>query len=98
MYNGATETIQNFTPPMLTISSERSLGERWSCRVARVSLVRPIARDIGYHCMKMSRVPPDVRRDGARVAHQPRDPARGPESGIPRNGADTFKLLHPERS
>src|SRR5437870_6204939 len=24
MYNGATETIQNFTPPMLTISSDRS--------------------------------------------------------------------------
>ena len=55
MYNGATETIQNFTPPMLTISSDRSLGERWSSFVPRISLVRPIARDIGDPRMKMPR-------------------------------------------
>src|SRR6266581_830027 len=73
MYNGATETIQNFTPPMLTISSDRSLGERWSCRFARVSLVRPIARDIGNPRMKMPRAQTAARRGGACVAHHPRD-------------------------
>src|SRR3989442_3803141 len=98
MYNGATETIQNFTPPMLTISSDRSLGERWSCGFVRVSLVRPIARDIRNPRMKMRRAQTAAPRGGACVAHHPRDPTRRPESGIPRNGADTFKLLHPNEA
>src|SRR2546426_7115934 len=98
MYNGATETIQNFTPPMLTISSDRSLGERWSCGFVRVSLVRPIARDIRNPRMKMRRAQTAAPRGGACVAHHPRDPTRRPESGIPRNGADTFKVLHPNEA
>src|SRR3989442_1161705 len=61
MYNGATETIQNFTPPTLTISSDRSLGEGWSCFVPRISPVRPIARDIAHPGMKMPRVRPATR-------------------------------------
>src|SRR2546425_5622760 len=43
-YNGTTETIQNLTPPMLTMSSERSLGERWSCFVIRTSEAVPTSR------------------------------------------------------
>src|SRR2546428_2799336 len=84
MYNGATETIQNFTPPMLTISSERSLGERWSSFVPRISLVRPIARDIGNPCMKMrafgrlpDRFPAPVRNNLATIRSRRPNLAKG---------------------
>src|SRR6267143_1226906 len=38
MYSGAIATIQNFTPPRLTMSSVRSLGDTRSSRVIRISL------------------------------------------------------------
>ena len=36
IYSGTTETIQNFTPPRLTMSSVRSLGDIRSSFVMRI--------------------------------------------------------------
>src|SRR5436309_11874497 len=97
MYNGATETIQNFTPPRLTISSVRSLGDRWSCFVPRISLVRPIARDIGDPRDENAAASNGRERAPEHVLRERPDHPRQPESGNRRNEADTFKPLHHER-
>src|SRR2546428_469684 len=91
------ETIQNFTPPRLTISSVRSLGDRWSCFVPRISLVRPIARDIGDPRDENAAASNGRERAPEHVLRERPDHPRQPESGNRRNEADTFKPLHHER-
>src|SRR3989442_8956940 len=82
---------------MLTISSVRSLGDRWSCLVSRISLVRPIARDIGHHRDENAATSRGWGgRPGPRLEATPGPPGHA-ESGKWRNEADTFKPLQHER-
>src|SRR3990172_264907 len=57
MYRGAIDTIQNFTPPRLTMSSARSLGDTRSSFVTRTSDPEPTTaeRRFGIRMPQVSR-------------------------------------------